>query len=374
MKRILLIHLGANGDCVMATTIARQIKSDYPGCHLTWLIASRYAAVIRNNPFVDSIWAFEFTAGESMIDNGWYRCKAEADARQTAGDFDLIFSTQIYPDNVANFDGTTRSSTFRNYPAPITVPVTPVVRLLEEETAHVECFAGKHKLSHYQHVILLECSPNSGQSFLTLEKGLNLAHRLVDAKPDLVVIISTHLPFESPYERIISGACLSYRENAALSHYCTLLVGCSSGITWVTTSDAGKRLNTVQFLSCVLGGGFASVAYDFKHWGLPTEHILESTVVDDDKMLEIVLTALENFALAREKHHQILHPIFWGWLLFMDYRKSWRGILMSYRTLRYYIARNGLRLSDILDFDAFFEVIRIAYRIIRRGLKPDATD
>ena len=362
MKRILLINLGANGDSMMATAIARQIKSDYPGCHLTWLIAPRYAAVIKNNPFVDAIWAFELPTGESLDGKGWYRCKAEADARQMAGEFDAIFNVQVYPVNVSNFDGTTRSSMFRNYPRPITVPVAPVLQLLPEERTHVSCFSAEHQLSQYRHVILLECSPNSGQSFLTFEKGLRLAQRLVEAKPDAVVIVSTHLTFEPPHERIIPGACLSYRENAALSHHCTFLVGCSSGITWVTTSDAGKSLNTVQFLSCVIGGGFASVAYDFKHWGLPTEHILESTVDDEDKMPEIVLAALDDFPLARKNYHQALRPIFWGWLLFIDYRRGWRGLLTFYRPLFCFIRRNGFRLGDVFDFASLARVCRMFWK------------
>ena len=356
MKRILLIHLGAYGDCVMATAIARQIKSDYPGCHLTWLIASRYAAVIKSNPFVDASWEFELATGESLVEKGWYRCKTEANSRLAAGDFDIIFNTQIYPDNVANFDGTTRSSTFRNYPHPITVPVTPVIQLLQEEIAHVAHFADTNRLLHYKHVILLECSPSSGQSFLTVEKGLNLAQRLVEAKLDSVVILSTHLPFESPHKRIISGACLSYRENAALSHYCTFLVGCSSGITWITTSDAGKRLNTVQFLSCVIGGGFASVAYDFAFWKFPTDHIIENTTTDPEMMFAVINQALDNFPLARNCYHQTLRPRFWGWLLFIDYRRGWRGILTFYRPLFCFIRRNGIRLDDVFDVASFAQV------------------
>ena len=136
------------------------------------------------------------------------------------------------------------------------------------------------------------------------------------------------------------------------------------------TSDTGKRLNTVQFLSRVIGSGFASVAHDFKYWGLPTDHILESTIADDDKMLEIVLNALDDFPFARRKYHQALRPVFWGWLLFIDYRRSWRGIICSYRTLRHYISRNGVHWLDILDFYAFFKVVCIACRfIIKRPSK-----
>ena len=368
MKRILLINLGANGDNVLATTIARQIKSDYPDSHLIWLTVPRYAPVLNNNPYVDAIWEATLAVDEALDGNGWYRCKAEADAQQAAGELDIIVNVQVYPDNVANFDGTTRSSMFRNYPLPITVPIAPVIRLTHEEIAHVARFADDNQLSRYQHILLLECSPSSGQSAFNLGKGLSFAQRLAEAKPDAIIIVSTHLPFESPHERVISGACLSYRENAALSHYCTFLIGCSSGITWLTTSDAGKRLNTVQFISRVIGVGFASVAYDFKHWGFPTEHIIENTSCDDDKMLEIVLSALDDFPAAREKYHQTLRPVFWGWLLFIDYRKSWRGILASYRTLRNYISRNGLRVSDVFDFLSFWRVARMAYHFcVRRG-------
>ena len=362
MKRILHINLGLNGDCVMATTIARQIKSDYPECHLTWLILTRYASVIKNNPFVDSIWEVDLAVDESIIENGWYRCKAEAEARRLAGDFDIIFATQTPPDNIAHFDGTTRSSAFRNYPHPITVPVTPVLRLLQEEIVHVAYFSENNQLLRYKHVILLECSPSSGQSFFTLQKGLTLAQRLVEAKSDAVVIVSTHLAFESPHERVISGACLSLRENAALSHYCTFLIGCSSGITWITTSDAGKRLNTVQFLSRAIYLGFGSVAHDFKHWGFPTEHILETTNSDDGRMLEIVLAALDDFPSARKNYHQALRPRFWCWLLFIDYRRGWRGILTFYRPLVYRIQRNGLRLSDVFDVVSLAYVFRACWK------------
>ncbi len=36
--------------------IARQIKQDYPGCHLTWAIASFCKAILNNNPYVDTVW------------------------------------------------------------------------------------------------------------------------------------------------------------------------------------------------------------------------------------------------------------------------------------------------------------------------------
>jgi hypothetical protein len=55
-KRILLGHLASRGDCLYATAIARQIKADYPGCHLTWAIGSMCRAIIDGNPHVDALW------------------------------------------------------------------------------------------------------------------------------------------------------------------------------------------------------------------------------------------------------------------------------------------------------------------------------
>jgi hypothetical protein len=59
-QRILLGHLASFGDCLYATTIARQIKNDYPDCHLTWAIGSKYHSVIDENPYVDEKWIFPF--------------------------------------------------------------------------------------------------------------------------------------------------------------------------------------------------------------------------------------------------------------------------------------------------------------------------
>jgi hypothetical protein len=52
---ILLVQLYANGDCLYATTLARQIKHDYPGCHLTWAISPSCKSIIDLNPYVDAV-------------------------------------------------------------------------------------------------------------------------------------------------------------------------------------------------------------------------------------------------------------------------------------------------------------------------------
>jgi len=342
----------------MATTIAHQIKGDYQGCHLTWCIADKYASVIINNPDVDDVWIFKLIEGETIIGNGWERCKAEANIRKAAGEFDLIFCTQVYPENVANFDGTTRSSTFRNYPLPVTVPVTPIICLLPQEINKVQMFAAEHRLSSFKQVILMECSPSSCQSLFNIELGLELAKRLTENRNDIRIIISTHLHFVPPNENIISANMLSYRENAALTHHCTLLVGCSSGITWIGTSTASKKIKTIQFLSRNLGTSFASVVYDFRYWNLSTEHIIESTTTNVCSMLDIVNAALKDFPSARKTYNEALKPIFWGWVCFIDYRRGFCGVFGAYRTMFLFIRRNGLSFGELLDLKSLIRVLR----------------
>jgi hypothetical protein len=292
--RVLLIHLTSNGDCLLATTVARQIKKDYQGCHLTWAISERCKQVIENNPFVDEIWSIRFDPLDDPHDDVWPRTKAEALRRQRDGQFDHVFFTQIYPENFNDFDGTTRSSIFRSYPGKITVPVQPVLYLAESEVSRVGEFASKHALRSYRNVILFECSPASNQSLMTFEKAIRISSRIVQVRQDTAIIVSSSKAFRSNSPAIIDGSVLTLRENAELSKHCTLLLGCSSGITWLLTSNWAKRIPTIQFLhrtSCWYS--FASVKYDHRFWGLGAEHILETDVHRDRDVIALVLKYLE---------------------------------------------------------------------------------
>ena len=132
LKRILLGQLGRRGDCLYATAVARQIKHDYPGCHLTWAISSMCRSVIEGNPYVDEIWEIKQHTNNDVF-TVWNQFEAEAARRKSNGEYDEIFLTQVHPGNFQNYDGTSRSSIFRGYPLPITVPITPVVRLSSNE-------------------------------------------------------------------------------------------------------------------------------------------------------------------------------------------------------------------------------------------------
>ena len=365
--RILLVQHGAYGDCLMVTTIARQIKQDFPGCHLTWAIGHKFRQVIENNPDVDEIW--EVDNPEEACSGGNGGLRKEADGCWAKRDFDHVYVTQIYPFNVSKFDGTTRSSMFGLYPKPIRVPKQPVLRLLDSEVSKVEQFASLHQLKRFKHVVLFECAPSSKQSKLDQKKGLALAQEWVKERSDTVVIVSTHVPFPSPHPRIIDGSCLSFRENAALSHDCTLFVGCSSGITWLLTSEAAKKTPMVLFIDPkALGSRFASVVYDFDYWGLSSDHIIETGKNDVGEMVRIVLCALESFDNARQSYHERFKPHFWDFMIFIDYH-SLRRCLNLFGTCRLFLKRNRFGWSDFLDVKRFVRVMFFlgeeAYRVMR---------
>jgi predicted O-linked N-acetylglucosamine transferase (SPINDLY family)/glycosyltransferase involved in cell wall biosynthesis len=304
-KRILLGQLASNGDCLYATTLARQIKHDYPNCHLTWAVSSLCRGMVEGNPFVDEIWEIPVTTLDHIqMAADWYKFEQEVQNRAKKGEFDEIFLTQIYPNNYQNYDGTIRSSIFRAYPNPITVPVQNILRLRDEEVKKVRNFAEQHNLQQRRYVILFECTSRSRQSFVTPDYALWFAQGLLSRLPDCSIILSSNVKISSVDERIIDGSMLSLRENAELTKYCTILIGCSSGITQTALTDWAKPLPMIQLL-LASQSVFASIVHDLEYWGYSSEQVLEMTDLQANQLIECVYTALtQNFAEARRQFHQ----------------------------------------------------------------------
>jgi hypothetical protein len=159
---------------------------------------------------------------------------------------------------------------------------------------HVARFASEHALGKYKNVILFECTPASRQSPMTLEKALHISAQITSARQDTAIVISSHKSFQSGSPTVLDASSLTFRENAELSKYCTLLLGCSSGITWLLTSNWAKKLPTIQLLGrdpC--WHSFASVKYDHQFWGLGTDHILETDRNSDEDVVALVLKFLD---------------------------------------------------------------------------------
>jgi hypothetical protein len=302
-RRILLGQLGAMGDCLYATVIARQIKHDYPGCHLTWAVGSMARSILDGNPDVDEIREVPM-ANHGEMRAAWQIFEREAIDAKQRGEFDDIFLTQIFPNNFHNFDGTVRYSIFRAYPRPITVPVEPVIFLNSAEIDNVKLFAQKHRLELGHPVILLEYSSHSGQSFLSTDFALQFSRKLIYYFPDSRIILSSKTGIQSNDERIIDGSKLSFRENAELTKYCSLLIGGSSGVSWLCTSTWAKPLPMIQLLKKNTSI-FASFVHDYEYRGADTSMIIEMTDCSPDKLFLCTSTILsEGFKSARDNFHE----------------------------------------------------------------------
>src|SRR5258708_9802759 len=119
-KRILMIHLFSNGDCLYATTIAMQIKNDFPGCHLTWAISSACKKIIFNNPYVDDTLEI-LIPDSSKNEKVFNEVIHNAEKKKRNGELDKIFVTQILGDNFSKYDSCVVTSIYRCYGEPITV-------------------------------------------------------------------------------------------------------------------------------------------------------------------------------------------------------------------------------------------------------------
>ena len=303
--KVLLAQLNSNGDCLYATVIAKQIKEiDHPGCHLTWAVNSKCKQSILHNPHVDEIWEVK-TEKLLTTDAEWDSFTKDAEERKRKGEFDVIYYTQVIGKNTVNFDGGIRSSMYNNYPHPITVSKQPVIRLSEEEIANVKRFADENQLSRYKHVILLECGPDSFKSTLNPATARGFAEQFAGIYPDAAIILSSNKKIAKGSPQVMDASVLSFRENAELTKYCTFFIGCSSGISWLGTTDWAKSLQKIIITNKSSNYTF-SMYYDHLYAGLPTDDIIEFQESDDAvvKLMGCIRSVLdESFEEAKRKYH-----------------------------------------------------------------------
>jgi hypothetical protein len=269
--RVLLGQLDANGDCLYATILARQLKHDFPDCELTWAISNKCRHLLDLNTDVDEIWEIDTNDRERT----WWAFE-EAVLRTQAGPkpFDRVVLSQIWPGNFRNYDGTIRPSILRAYDKPITVPIDSVINVSEDESNAVDLFVRENGIDRYDHRILFEFSHGSAQSYLTSDFAIQVARVVGKQLKDCCFILSSHEPLNCEDENVFSAHGLGMRQNAALTHHCSLFVGCGSGLTVVATSGAAKELPNIQLLRAHTSV-FASFFHDFEYFGKPTDRFIE---------------------------------------------------------------------------------------------------
>jgi hypothetical protein len=349
-KKILLGHLNSNGDCLFVTVIARQIKEvDYPDSHLTWAVGARSRQAVELNPYVDEIWEIP-TEKTLATQEEWRTFVTEAEERKREGDFDLLFFTQVIGENEINYDGGIRSSIYNNYPHKITVPFQPVIRLSDAEVENVRRFAEKHELGKYRQVILVECAPASFDVALNPQSAYQLASEIIAEDETVAVILSSNMAVESSSPNIIDASELTFRENAELTKYCTLFVGCASGISWLVMSDWAKQLDMILVIN-QHHNVLPSMIYDLEYWKLPAGHIIE--VRNDGDSLRKVKACIaqvwaQGFESARETFNEKIRLSNYSFLdtqiIGTATRLDFAGL---FACLRRVVRRNGIHFNLI---------------------------
>lgn len=285
-----------------ATAVARQIKTDFPDCRLTWAIADFCAGIIAGNPYVDEVLEIKNLQKNDVV--AFRKLKKKFYAEKKGGLWQEVFVTHNMDSNQSYYDGTIRGMILRAYQRPITVSLQPVLVLSEEEKRRVALFAEQHRLSSFKQVILWEFAPLSGQTILHFDFVMHLANRFADLA-STCVLLSSAKSFTGT-DKVIDASKLSVRENAVLSHYCSLLIGCSSGITWLNISEAAKQLPMVQLLNA--DAPFLNApSVDFKRYAVKADELIEITTISEEVVYECIKTITEgDFAKAKEKFNQQL--------------------------------------------------------------------
>lgn len=282
--RILMIQLFSNGDCLIATTVARQIRHDFPDARLTWAVSTSCQSMLVLNPDIDDVRLVELDPVENK-EKAFERFFKQAKAEQSAGQYDQIIIPQIIGDNYARYDGCIRTSIYRNYGRPVTVDPTPVLVISEQEKDRAQHFYEEHALSHFRHIILFECAPLSGQVAFSLDY-LRVFSAAIENKSIAIVFSSgKKIPIEASH--VFDGSVLTIRETVALAKKCDLLIGCSSGITWAVTSLKEHKMPMIQVLDKhAYYYNPPSVAFERLHE--PVHHIIERYDVDAYTLAECV--------------------------------------------------------------------------------------
>jgi hypothetical protein len=330
--RILMIQLYSNGDCLYATAVARQIKKDFPGCHLTWAIASFCKDIILNNPDVDEI--LEVSTVPKNNVTAFRKFKKSILQKKSQGEYNLVFNINNIDTNQCYYDGTIRGNILKAYPGEINVSLQPVLHLFQSEIERVNNFVSKHCLKNYSKVILFEFAPQSGQSKITKEDAMEISEQIT-GKGNYAVIMSSSMKIVTQNPAIIDGSSLTIRETAYLTNFCTFLLGTSSGITWASTSDCGKVLPMVQLLN-PFSRWSNSVSRDFDRFQIPNQGIIEIWDLKERNLIDCVLLALNDFKAAHSIYNQPLpvhfkttRSIVYNLLCYLEFKAIFRHIQIN---------------------------------------------
>lgn len=364
--RIAILLLNNNGDILYATPVARQIKEiDFPDAHLTWIVAKQCADILKNNEFIDELEIFDLKSIHDIYQGEWENIYQLYKAKLRSGEFDKVFVLQPYDRNFLKYTSCIRKMILDSYPISVNPPLNSIVRLTGEEKIHVQQFVSQHKIEEYTNKILFEFVPGSGQSTISVTDALKMAERIVEGTPSTCVILSSKLELPIKTPNICNANNLTFKENAELINYCTLLLGCSSGITWLSTSEYCKKIPTVQFINKDVPW-FNSLKVDFEINKISSDHVIELYNFDRELVVETVSFCLSNeFRKAKAKYDQqyqkryLLNNFYSISNYFFSERKAAMLLLFFLKNLGkgFHFFKYNIRLLMNLYFKKFKELV-----------------
>ncbi len=366
-RKFLIIQFGNFGDCLYATTIARQVKFDFPDSHITWAISPRYKSILDLNPDVDFVWEVQPREGHHR-DPAWNIFLKEVMSRQKNKEFDEVIFSQTLPYNLFNCTGAIRGTILASYKRTIKVSVNPVLFLSHLEVRNVYQFSLDNRLSDFKKVILFECGATSNQTDVDFQFALGVAERITAINNDVLFILSSPTSFNSINNQIIDASFLSFRENAELINYCDLLVGCSSGITWLSTSSWSKKIPTIQFLKkeYIM---YQGLKYDHELWDLDSSDIVELVDFSHKEAIDCVNLALVDFSLCSQKYHQEFRINYYHFQAIIDKALEFYLFNQLFAIAYSFVKHNPhLRKSKLLSImlNSIFDfVIKKTFRILK---------
>lgn len=68
-KRILIVKLSAIGDVLMATPVAKALRTAYPDSYLAWIVERKSADVVLGNPYLDEVIVWERAKGGGFLNS-----------------------------------------------------------------------------------------------------------------------------------------------------------------------------------------------------------------------------------------------------------------------------------------------------------------
>lgn len=295
------------GDILYATPIAKQIKEkDFPGCVLTWIVSRQCSSLLENNPFVDKLEIEEFKNIHEVYGPRWEVIENQYLDKVKEGVYDRLFILQPIRSNLRRYKICIRQMILDAYPISLKGSLKGILSLTDSQRDNVSEFIRKNKIENYKNRILFEFAPSSGQSSLSTDVLLKIAEKLTLENESTCVILTSKLELVLNASGLFNAHTISFKENAELINYCNLLVGCSSGISWLSASTWCKPINTIQFISNSVPW-FNSLKNDFNYSHIPSDNLIELYKFSGESLFETIdFTLKNNFTEAKRKFDQEL--------------------------------------------------------------------